>query len=167
MGCIILRMVGFTIFLGAAFLISIIVHETGHLITIEQLGGEGKINFSYLTLTSITSRLEVEILVPPRIAWPVYLSGGIYGALFPWLFLWFFSWKSRKHKYVWIEATSACVMLIQFFYGVAELSFSFFGHPIFITSLIAGILAIMIILYILYIFYARAIMDWIETAKEH
>lgn len=156
---IVARILGFVLIMVIAFLAAVIIHEVGHLMLLEALGGKGEINFTYL-VPMVPVAGEVDFLTLPNPVWPVYLIGGIWAAVLPWFFIWFVAWRTRERCDVWIEATSASVMLTHVFYAPIELVLYFFGYDLYVKGVYGAVLASQIIFYVLYI---RVIADWVDT----
>lgn len=127
--------------------VGVAVHEAGHLITNNALGGTGKIFYNY-TLTA--GHMEWATL-PPNHIWLVYLSGGLFAAVFLFIFFWVPTRLTPSIQDVYVEGAVAGTILANLLYAPTEIILYYQGQEMFEWAFITAYIVAAALFCLLYI----------------
>lgn len=149
---LILMVIGFS-------LVGVAVHEAGHLIANNALGGSGEIFYNW----SLTAGHMDWITLPPHHIWLVYLAGGIFAALVLFIFFWLPPRLTPSGQDVYVEGAVAGTILANLFYAPTELILYYYNERLFewaciISSVIAGI--------VFSVLYIKKFVNWVVWTRK-
>jgi len=131
-------------------LLTVVLHEFFHLVTLQALGGEGFITFDWeFGFTHFTE--------PPSHLWAVQLSGGLLTGAFLLLAFWYWARSSRTVHNTNIEVAAFAWALGSLAYAPTEL---------LATSPIVGLTAFAIGFSAAGVMYFRKLIKWISGRGE-
>ncbi len=135
------------------------VHEAGHLIINNLLGGSGNIFYNY-TLTA--GHMEW-VTLPQDHIWLVYLSGGLFAALILFLFFWLPARLTPNKQDVWVEGAAAGPILANLFYAPTEIILYHYGQTLFEWAYITSYIVAAAVFCLLYIV---TLIKWMERPHQ-
>lgn len=149
------RIIAFVIMLLGFSGISTVLHEFGHFLTNNLLGGAGEI---YLDFTLTSGHMDW-IKVPAHHIWLVYLGGGLFTAFFLFIFMWLPPRLTPTKADVYVEAAVAGYIMSNLLYAPVELLLYTNHQKLYQWgSVAAGLIAAIL----LAVFYIVKLGDWAD-----
>ena len=153
-GTLIRKIVASTLMIIGFSSVGVVVHEAGHLIVNNALGGSGEIFYNY----TLTAGHMDWITLPEHHIWLVYLAGGFIAAFILFLFFWLPARLTPSIQDVYVEGAVAGTILTNLFYAPTELILYYYGQRLFEWAYIASYIIATIVFCLLYI---KKLVKWV------
>ncbi len=154
------KIVALTLMIVGFSCVGVAVHEAGHLIVNNALGGSGEIFYNY----TLTAGHMDWITLPDHHIWLVYLAGVIIAAFILFLFFWLPARLTPSIQDVYVEGAVAGTVLANLFYAPTELVLYYYGQRLFEWAYIASYIVAAILFCLLYI---KQLVKWVYWTRKN